>query len=337
MRGSLCTFFCMLVVSVALPQDQHVVIGFWNVENLFDTVDDPMKNDDEFTPRGKNGWTSERYKKKLERLSSVIAGLGSPEARNGPAVIGMCEVENGAALDDLLRTPALSRTGYRAVHHEGPDERGIDVCLIYDPKRFVVDRTVSCRVLLPDEKKKTRDILLADGVLAGERMAILVNHWPSRRGGEKATRSLRLAAAQVLRRICDSLFLADSTRAIIVMGDFNDDPSAASVKNTLRTGDDPEKVPATNFYNPMAALFRRGVGSIAWNDRWNLFDQILLSPHLCDGKGLSYRKAAVCNESFMRAEEGNFKGYPFRTFSGGVYTGGYSDHFPVVVFLSKKR
>lgn len=322
------TLFCIFLVFVtgSLFSQKTVAVGFWNVENLYDTLNDPLTQDDEFTPQGKNAWNSFRYLNKLNKLAEVIAGIGTEETREGLALVGLCEVENAAVLNDLVNTRLLKQRGYRFVLEEGPDARGIDVALLYHPKFFSLQHVKSYPVQLPDSTRKTRNILLAGGELAGEKVWILVNHWPSRRGGEAASRPSRLAAAERVCKLIDSLHAAGNQK-ILVMGDFNDDPVSFSVREMLckRSG----------MYNPMTRLFKKGIGSLAWNDRWNLFDQILMSPEFQKGVGWSFKAAYVYNRDFLRAESGSYRGYPYRTYSGGAYTAGYSDHFPVYVVLER--
>lgn len=322
--------------TAGISQNDPVVVAFWNVENLFDTIDDPVTHDNDFTPRGKNRWTTDRYDKKIERLSQVLYAIGSPESKNGAALAGLCEVENAAVLEDLVNSRLLKKRKYRYVILDGPDERGIDVALLYDPQQYEPERITGLNVELPDTTDRTRHILLVDGWLNNRKLAVLVNHWPSRRGGERSSRPFRFAAANRLRSVCDSLLEQDSTRSILVMGDFNDDPVSPSVRNILGAVGDPLQAGHSSLFNPMSALHSQGKGSLAWNDAWNLFDQIMLSKNLLDGKAWTLQKADVYNKPSLRTGSGNYRGYPFRTFSGGVYSGGYSDHFPVYVVLSQK-
>jgi hypothetical protein len=326
-------FFVVLVQA----QKQVAVIAFWNVENLYDTIDDPLKNDNEFTPSGTFAWTSERYAHKLDRLAEVISQIGSDVSEDGAVLVGLCEVENRKVLEDLVSLPALKDRRYQIVLHEGPDMRGIDPALLYSPDYFKEESTKAFRVRLPDSTHRTRDVLLVNGQLKGEPVAVFLNHWPSRRMGEKASRPSRIAVAQVVKRASDSIRKADPSRKIILLGDFNDDPVSYSVKEVLCSSDDREHVEANCFFNPMYVLFRKGIGTLAWNDRWNLFDQVLFSPAWLKGDGWVFSEAKVFNKDFMCNREGNFKGYPFRTYNGGVYAGGYSDHFPSYVVISRGR
>lgn len=331
--------FCLFSQNAAKTKTRDVaVIAFWNVENLYDTIDDRFRKDDEFTPLGTNLWTASRYTQKIDHLAEVIRKIGQEECAEGAAVIGLCEVENRSVLNDLVNSPALKERKYNVLHIEGPDPRGIDPALIYDPKRFRPQRTLAYNFRLStDSTHRTRHILVVRGQLGGESVVFLINHWPSRRGGEKQSRPNRLAAARTAHRVCDSVMKASPSVKLFVMGDFNDDPTSQSLQ--LLTCTPEEKHPATKIclYNPMEKLLASGIGSLAFRDNWNLFDQILLSQNCLKGAGWSYSDARVFNPSFLRNAFGKYKGYPLRTFSGPVYVGGYSDHFPVYLRLTKDK
>jgi hypothetical protein len=313
----------------------HMVIGFYNVENLYDTIDDPLKDDDEFTPAGKLRWTSERYYHKLNRLSEVIAAIGSEVSANGPELLGLCEVENSAVLKDLFAAPALSKRQYRHILMEGPDARGVDVALAYDPAVFELKKAVSYHVkLATDSTHKTRDILVVSAMYHGDPVCVLVNHWPSRRGGEFASRANRIAAAIKARAIADSVLNSEPKTHLIIMGDLNDDPVNESVKKVLGTSADLQDLKNNQFFNPMEKLYKRGIGTLAWQDSWNLFDQVLLSANwFAQNQRWAFRSAGVYNKKFLASSQGKYRDYPFRTYSGGSYTGGYSDHFPAFIVL----
>lgn len=315
-------------------------IGFWNTENLYDTLNDQWKNDEDFTPVGIYAWNGEKYRRKIERLSYALSQIALDASPDGLALFGLCEVENVRVVEDLIASPHLSKRQYRVIHIEGPDARGVDPSFVYNPKYFKPLRSVSYPVHLPAEAGHfTRDILVVSGTFLGEAMAILVNHWPSRRGGELVSRPNRMAAAKVAKHICDSIQKADSSMKLVLMGDFNDDPIDQSIKVALGTFGDSKQVQSNSFYNPMETLFREGIGSLAWQDSWNLFDQILLSKNWLSGNYLTwhYYAVRVFNKTFLRSENPGDKGYPLRTFSGATYTGGYSDHFPVFVLLTKEK
>jgi hypothetical protein len=321
-----------IVTALRVSAQTRVAVGFWNVENLYDTVNDPLTDDDEFTPAGKNKWTTDKYGLKLEHLASVIADMGREQQEQGPALVGLCEVENSVVLHDLTRAIGALKRKYDFVHIEGEDARGIDVALLYKPSAFDLVHVRAFPVVLPDTNHKTRHILLVSGTLYGEPFTVLVNHWPSRRGGEHASRPRRLAAAKVAARICDSLRTNEPATNLLLMGDFNDDPVSYSIRKVLRASSTQD---SGLLYNPFIDLFRRGIGTLAFNDRWNLFDQQLLSKNMLDGKGWQFSSAHVYAPGYLRSQKGNFRDYPFRTYSAGVYTGGYSDHFPSYIVLQR--
>ena len=319
-------------------QYQLAAIGFWNVENLYDTLNDPFKNDEDFTPEGKNAWTGERYRRKLEHLSTTIAGMATEWNPDGLAILGLCEVENRKVVEDLVNTPALKPRAYRIAHIEGPDARGVDPSLIYNPRYFRCESIKTVAVRLPkDSSHKTRDILVVSGWFCGEALSVLVNHWPSRRGGEMISRANRNAAAKLARHLADSIRLVCPDSKILIMGDFNDDPVSPSIRRFFGTSSKWYQVANDGYFNPMEDPYKKGIGTLAWQDSWNLFDQIIISKTCSpiDYKTWQYYHVRIYNATFLKSDFGNFKGYPFRTYSGGVYTGGYSDHFPVYLYFAK--
>ena len=343
--ATLLSFFVLLPVTHAQSQDIKrelvpVCIGFYNVENLFDTINDPRKRDDDFTPDGSNRWNSARYWEKQDRLSEVIFKMGLEITPDGPAVLGLCEVENEAVLIDLANQERIRDRNYQVVHYESPDRRGIDVALMYQPKyfRYISSKAYPTRVG-GEDGFLTRDQLLVTGELLGERMHFIVAHWPSRRGGERRSRPLRIDAANVARHIMDSILDAEPGAKIMMMGDLNDDPVDISVRRHLRSTGNKSRLSEDQLFNPFVEFHRRGVGTLAWRDSWNLFDQILLTPALIndDLSTFKFHRAEVFNRPFLRQPSGRFQGYPFRSYGGGVYLGGYSDHFPVYVILLRER
>lgn len=313
-------------------------IAFYNLENLYDTINDPNKDDEEFLPSGKNLWGSKRYWEKQKNMSEVISQFGQEHIKGGPQIVGFSEVENKNVLVDLINQPALKASNYDIVHYDSPDRRGVDVGLIYQKKRFVVTNSAQYPLRYADEKDfASRDQLLVSGLLDGEQVHVIVNHWPSRRGGESKSAPKRAAAANVCRNICDSILKIEPNAKIMIMGDFNDDPVDDSMFKILKAIGKQEKMTPGDFFNPMYKLFKDGIGSLAYKDSWNLFDQIVITPALLgdDKSTYKYLKTRVFNEKFLTQKDGNFAGYPFRTFVGETYTGGYSDHFPVYIFLTK--
>ena len=320
---------------------QIATIGFYNLENLFDTLDTPGVLDTEFSPAGDKLWNGVKYKEKLGNLSRVISGLGTNKNKEGISVLGVAEVENRQVLEDLVNMPGLKEKNYHIVHFDSPDRRGIDVALIYQASRFTVEFAEPLEIKIFDgtEQIFTREALYVKGLLDGEIFHILVNHWPSRRGGESKTAPWRAAGAQVCKNIVDSLNRVEFNPNIVIMGDLNDDPVSPSVKQVLGAKEKKEDVPPGGLYNPMANYFRRGIGSNAYRDTWSLFDQLIISSALLTKDNGQYRfyQSYVYNKKFLRQKKGHFKGYPFRTFGGNEYLGGYSDHFPVFMHLIRER
>lgn len=314
------------------------LVGFYNVENLYDTLDSPDTDDAEFLPGAGKQWDTFRYYTKINKMAGVIAAMGKDVQPNGVAILGLCEVENKNVLNDLVAAEQLKARGYKVVHEDCWDRRGVDVALIYDPIMFKVYGHKSYRLHMPDTAFRTRDQLLVSGVLDGDTTHVIVSHWPSRRGGEKRSQPNREAAADLGRHVVDSLLAISSNAHILYMGDLNDDPVNSSVQKHMRATGDKKFVTGDNFFNPMHGLYQKGIGSLAWRDSWNLFDQILISPGMLTGAGGSYKYygTRVFNEPYLRQKDGNFEGYPFRTFVGDNYQDGYSDHFPVFLILVKE-
>ncbi|MDR1983358.1 MAG: endonuclease/exonuclease/phosphatase family protein [Prevotellaceae bacterium] len=314
-------------------------IGFYNVENLFDTYHDAGKNDYEFLPDGSYQWTEERYQKKLENISEVISKLGAKTVSAGPAIVGLSEIENRRVLEDLVAMPSIKDKNYQIVHYEGPDVRGVDVALIYQPSLFKVVSSRSVRLSIPSERGFfTRDQLLVSGTIDGEMIHVIVNHWPSRSSGEKRTSPLRCAAADLTRSIVDSILQTDADAKIIVMGDLNDDPINESIDKHLRAKGKQENLQQGDLFNPMYKMYKDGVGSLAYRDSWSLFDNLIVSQGLLGNDRSSYKlyQTKVFNENFLVQQSGAFKGYPWRTYAGGAYQGGYADHFPVYLYIVKE-
>ncbi len=317
-----------------------VGIGFYNVENLFDTINDPNIRDDDFTPQGSNRWNSERYFEKLDNLAEVIYKLGQEVNPDGLAVLGLAEVENETVLADLAAHEKISDRNYQYVFERGPDRRGMHVAFFYNPTYFeYVSHNNYPTVIEGRPDFITRDQLLLTGNLLGERMHFIVAHWPSRVGGEARSRPGRIGKADIARHVIDSIQEAEPGAKVFMMGDFNDNPTDISIRKHLRSRGSNEGIRENELYNPFETFYRRGIGSNAWRDAWSLFDQILLTPSLLgdDYSSFSYLRAEVFNRPFLRQPSGRFKGYPFRTFGGGVYLGGYSDHFPVCVYLIREH
>lgn len=318
-------------------------VAFYNVENLFDTINDPKTYDDDRTPNGKDNWTGKIYRDKISKTARVISDIGKEFSKNAPVVIGLAEIENRAVLEDLVKDPQLIPYNYGIVHFDSPDERGIDVAFLYqkqyfEPENFSKQEVTLYRFDDPTRRDYTRSQLLVSGKLDGEVFHFIVNHWPSRSGGESRSRPNRIAAAKVNKKTIDSLQKIDPKAKIIGMGDFNDDPTNVSMKEILKTKADKEDISGADLFNPMENLYKKGVGSLGYRDSWNLFDQIYMTAPLVgkDYSDFKFYKAGVFNAAYLIAKDGRYKGYPFRSFADGGYTGGYSDHFPTYIQIIKE-
>jgi endonuclease/exonuclease/phosphatase family metal-dependent hydrolase len=319
--------------------NKNACIAFYNLENLFDTINEAGVVDEEFTPEGKKAWTPDRYLEKLDNMARVIHGIGLSEVTpDGAALIGVCELENASVMEDLANTDILKARKYKFVHYDSPYYRGMDVALFYQPRYFTVLSSSSHELNMPEmENFTTRAQLLVTGVLHKDTIHVIVNHWPSRRGGEEDSRHLRIAAAELSRSIADSLFNIDPKAKVIIMGDLNDDPTNISVKEYLKTNNDIEKLKKDEFFNPFENMHIEGVGTLTYRGQWNLFDQILLSHSLTEKESSSYtfQQANIYKEEYLIQQDGKYKGSPFRTYSYDDYISGYSDHLPVYIYLMK--
>ncbi len=318
-------------------------VAFYNLENLFDTIRNPEINDLEYTPEGKNSWTSKKYKKKLENLSRVIAEIGTgDQQKEPPTILGVSEIENRGVLEDLVRQPKLVNLGYGIVHYDSPDRRGIDVALLYRKKDFVVTSSSNIPLYIFDGEGKrvyTRDQLLVSGYLDGEEMHFIVNHWPSRSGGEKRSSPYREAAGALNRKIIDSLQKINPKAKVMTMGDMNDGPYNKSIKKFLGAERKKEDTPMHGMFNPFEEMSKKGLGTLAYRDAWDLFDQIIMTGSFLDTNDTDYStykywKAGIFNKPYLVQQTGQYKGYPLRNTSSEV---GYSDHFPVYVYIIKEH
>ena len=330
------------VLGVSQKENTYKIrtIAFYNVENLFDIENDSLTYDDDRTPNGKDHWTEERYHHKIENIAQVISDIGINQVKSPPDLIGLCEIENKKVLEDLVHHPSLQKMDYRIIHFDSPDERGIDVALVYKSSAFLPTSFQSRRLLLQNdvgERDYTRDQLVVGGLLDDEQIYCIVNHWPSRSGGESRSKPNRLAAATLNKNIIDSILRQDHSAKIISMGDLNDDPVDDSLKKILKTQGERKNLEENALFNPMEKLYKKGIGSLAYRDQWNLFDQLFFTANFLDQKQEGYRfwKANVFTAPYLFTSKGKYKGYPFRTYAGGTYTGGYSDHFPVYLMLIK--
>ncbi len=305
-------------------------IAFYNLENFFDTVNDPYKLDDDFTPSGFKKWTPKRFKKKAKKLAKAIAKIGIEETQKPPALVGIAEVENKNVIEYLLAQKPLSKIAYDYVHFDSPDERGIDTALLYHKDHFEVLQAEMIPLIIDNlngDRDLTRDILYVKGQLHEEEVHIFVNHWPSRRDGAEKTQYKRIKAAEEVMGKMKKI--ADKEANLIVMGDFNDDPNAKSIEMLMQTG---------RFINPWRKLLSPVSGSANYKGVWSLFDQIILSHSFLNHEPNthSFQKAAIFSSRLLKEWKGKYKGNPFRTFAGKKYLGGYSDHFPVYVILKEQ-
>lgn len=313
-------------------------VMFYNVENLFDTEDEPGKNDDEFTPDGTRYWTTYRLWQKLVAIYKVIAAAGKWEA---PEVIGLCEVENRFVLESLRDQTPLKNNPYRIIHRHSPDERGIDVAMMYRADKIeIIDSAFFTLAFPNDPDLKTREILYACGVSLSDTLHFFVNHWPSRLGGA-ASEQNRYYAGKFLRTKVDSLLTVNGNAKIIIMGDFNDEPADRSLTEGLGAltseGNEPGQL-----YNLMAPLKRiSSFGSHKYQGQWTILDQFAVSGTLMNDRNgyfTRYGAARILMEDFLLEEDEIYSGIrPFRTYNGFVYTGGFSDHLPVILDLNIKR
>jgi hypothetical protein len=328
---------CMFILLHAQEKTYQVrCVAFYNLENFYDTIDAPRVSDEEFLPHGKYSWGSIKYKNKLEHMSYAISKIGGSYAPTGPTLIGVAEVENRGVLEDLVKMPALQKSNYGIAHFDSPDRRGVDVALLYNKTHFTLLASKAYPLrLAQDTAFRTRDQLLVSGLLDGEQIYVIVNHWPSRLGGEEKSRYKRVAAATLTKHIADSILGTNAQAKIVIMGDLNDDPNNESCKTVLRAKAKPEEVGEGDMYNCTWSLFKQGIGSLAYQDKWNLFDQQIISPALLGTRGTNFVfwKSQIMNLDFLTQQDGQYKGYPLRTHVGDAYLNGYSDHYPSCIYL----
>lgn len=329
------------------------VIGFYNLENLFDIYDDPAKNDEEFLPDGKNKWTEAKYTKKLHNMATVIRSMAETNGRFH-TILGVSEIENRLVLEDLVSQPEIASANYQIVHYDGPDVRGVDVGLLYRPDQFTYLDSESIpfdfnsskiEFMMSGEartKFKTRDILMVHGLIDGEHFAFYVAHLPSRIGGKGW--DLRSRGAEIIYEHSMKMMEKYPGIKIAVMGDMNDNPTDESMVTFMHGKEKPEEVGKEDYFSPFLSMLKAGYGSLAYQGVWNIYDIILVNENLLNAPdgGLKLRPVGkkgfygvVFKKPFMITQKGQYKGYPFRTFSGGSFIGGYSDHFPTYIVLSK--
>lgn len=376
MRKSILSFALILLALTTLTsfttrgesqqQKRYALYGvaFYNLENLFDTIHDAGKNDYEYLPTGTQKWGKMKYEAKLHNMSRVLSELCTDKLPMGAAVIGVSEIENSNVLDDLLKQPSLAKRGYKYVDIPSYDRRGIECAFFYNPKFFSLERYFTVQYnygptgkvddpmlgftidtqgkvqaidsLQGDTTYITRPFLVMEGRLAGEKMFFIVNHWPSRAAGDE----VRQRAGWQVRQLKDALLKSDPGAKIIIMGDMNDDPGNKSMTEQLGCKSEPSKIKsAEDMYNPWYnTLYKVGQGTLLYNGKWNLFDQIVMSGNLVgnDRSTLKYYQHAIFMRDYLFQQEGKYKGSPLRTHAGGVWLNGYSDHLPTQIYLIKE-
>ena len=387
-RPVILTFILSLaLVMSAFSQDKNqqeqkrygmYAVAFYNQENLFDTIDDPLINDEDFLIGATYGWNGMKYRRKLRNMSTVLASIATDKGlKNGAAIIGLAEVENRAVVEDLVRSEALRDRGYRILHYDSPDARGIDCALLYNPRFFQLEDSlyvyyiypepgsddwlgfrqdpatheITTRPLFGDTSHKTRGFLVGIGTMANEKLAVIVNHWPSR-GVESWARE---RAASQVKRLAEALQLRYPGIKIIIMGDLNDDPDSRSMAKAMDCKYVPHDVTSSgDIFNPWKHMLRKvGQGTLLYDGKWNLFDQIVMTGNMVDPKtplkkkkpkmnhldlsrGLTFYFSEVIIRDYMLTPSGRYKGSPLRTTSGGVWQDGFSDHFPTCIYLVKE-
>ena len=339
-------FFLITGISAATAQQKKYSVygvGFYNLENLFDTIHDAGKNDYQYLPDGTNKWTGMKYRHKLKNMAKVLSEMGTDFLPNvGCAVIGVSEVENARCLTDLCNQEPLKARNFKFCHVEGPDRRGVDCGLLYNPKLF----TVSDVKLVPyvykrpeDANMATRGFLVVRGLLSGEQLAVIVCHLPSR----ASTSFYREEGGRQVREVKETLQKENPQIKIIIMGDMNDDPQDKSMAVALGAKRKIKDVKEGGLYNPWWDVLDSGSGTLQYDGKWNLFDQIILSHNLLHQEGandygtLKLRRHQIFRRDYLFQKEGKYKGNTLRTHAGGVWLDGYSDHLPTVVYLMKEQ
>ena len=339
----------------AQKSEKNYIVGFYNLENLFDVYNDPVKNDEEFLPEGKNKWTEAKYQKKLQNMAKVIRSM---KDENGAwhALLGVSEIENRLVLEDLVMEPQIAEANYQIIHYDGPDRRGVDVALLYKPEVFTfldsesipfTFENSSIDFIMNQEQKdyfKTRDILMVHGLIDGEHFAIYVAHLPSRAGGKKGGNQLRDRGGEIMYN--HSMMMREKYPGIkiICMGDMNDNPTDPSMAEYLHGKEFKEDVTDADFFSPFTSMLKAGFGSLAYQGVWSIYDLLLVNNALANApqgtfalkqlhkKGYYGR---IYNAKFLTNQKGQYKGTPFRTFSNGAFIGGYSDHYPTYIVITK--
>ena len=332
----------LLSATTLFAQEKPYMVAFWNFENLFDIYDDPETHDDEFLPDGIKKWNEIKYQKKLTNLERVLFDMASIQ-RDYPIVIGVSEIENRSVLEDLVSQPKLKGANYRICHFDSPDARGVDVAFLYRSDVFKLEGSDNIKLVVDGLPNfRTRDLVVMWGTIEGEPFYFLVSHWPSRLGGKEASQFKRDACAKQIREIKDSLLRENPATKVIVMGDFNDDATDASLEKVMGAKGKVKDLQQGDFFNPYYQMLKAGLGTLAYQDSWNLFDNICVTENLVNGtygklrliKGKKFY-GNIFTRPYMLQQEGQYKGYPLRTFVTNNFQNGFSDHFPVYIYIGK--
>lgn len=356
MKRSFIVAALLLLMSLsasAQKTQQNYVIGFYNLENLFDIYDDPVKNDSEFLPEGKNKWTQAKYEKKLHNMAKVIRSMADNNKR-WHTILGISEIENRLVIEDLVSQPEIADANYQIVHYDSPDRRGVDVALLYKPDQFTyldsesIPFDFNSDIDFSDTDTsyfKTRDILMVHGLIAGEHFAFYVAHLPSRVGGKGG--NLRGRGGEIIYNHAMMMEEKYPGIKIVAMGDMNDNPTDDSMAKYLHGQERLENVTPGEFFSPYVSMLKAGYGSLCYQGVWSIYDLELVNynlAHAPDG-GLKIQPVTknhgkeyygvVFKRPWMTTQKGQYKGYPFRTFSNGAFVGGYSDHYPTYIVIGK--
>jgi len=338
----LCSLFLVSLLFAQQKQYKIAAFGFYNLENFYDTINQPNVDDEDFTPDGNYHYTGKIFMDKVDHLAEVVSQIATEKTPDGLAFFGCAEIENRSVLETLVNHPKLKARNYQIVHYDGPDLRGVDCGFIYNPKYFKVIESRSIRVNLKEivkDWRPTRDILYVKGIFGGtDTIHIFVNHWPSRRGGEEATAPLRRYAAGIGKHIIDSLMAINPNTKIVDMGDLNDNPTDPSMVKVLKCVEKKEDCKSGGMFNPWVDYYKKGIGTLGYNDTWSLFDQQAISygwlSH--NQSGFFYQGAHIFSKDYMIQKTGKYKGYPKRTWDFNIYNAGYSDHFPTYITILKE-
>ena len=350
MRRIVAFAAAVLLSVAAFAQTRTYVIGFYNLENLFDIYDDPAKNDNEYLPDGANQWTQAKYEKKLANMAHVIKSMAEDNGRYH-TILGVSEIENRMVLEDLVAQPEIADANYQIVHYDGPDRRGVDVALLYKPEQFTFIESESIPFTFEGSEIdfsdidtgwfRTRDILMVHGTIAGEHFAFYVMHLPSRTGGKGG--NLRSRGAEIAYRHSLKMMEKYPGIKIVAMGDMNDDPFDESMAVYFHGREKMEDVGQEDFFNPFYKMVKDGMGSLCYQGQWSIYDQVLVNHALAfaPAGGLKLMQinkgywGRIYKKRFMMSQSGQYKGYPLRTFSNGSFISGYSDHYPTYIVITK--